>query len=377
MKFTDYVIIFFVVFTAFVTLAFFGADMTAKTNTVNIEYADKLKASCYSAMKLARVDNATGNVFPTNEKRDAVLETFYETLLKNFNAENSKTEGDVLKLRVPIVLLIDNDGYYIDRNISDSLAELEDPANTHESKVTSGLNAWAKGYGNYTVQFFLNNDVTVIDSGGNIFEGSRDAVIKALGSRDITAIKFLTGTELEFLSEKNSVIISEINSTIENFINTQNHMGGGNSYAIQMPVIKGEDWSRMLENPTLIAFLQGDQKNYGRNNLNVYAFAGAEISEGNKYFITRFVNARGETEVVYHVLDGNMRCDCGTVSEFLFPRDLKDRNGNTIKRFQIRGYRYVRDGHPSDNILISRFYQSMSECVAAGGGEPCPRCVGQ
>lgn len=377
MKFTDYVIFFFILFTALVTVSFFGANMTVKVNTVNTEYADKLKTSCYSAMKLTEVDTSTGNVFSSESKRDSTLNTFYETLLKNFNAENDKVEGSVVKLRVPLVILIDNDGYYLNLNVSDSLTELENPSNTSATKVTSNINSWAKAYGDYIVQFYLNNDVSVIDRNGITFEGSRRKVVNALGNQDISEIGFLAGSETDFLSEKNSVIISEINTAIESTINSQNHMGGGNTYAIQMPVIKGEDWSRMLENPTLIAFLQGDIQKIGRNNLNIYAYAGAEIAEGQKYFITRFINDQGETDVVYHVLDGNNRCDCGSISEFIFPRDLKDKDGNTIKRFQIKGYRYIRDGHPSDNILISKFYYSMSECIAAGGKEPCPRCVGQ
>ncbi len=379
MKFSTFLISFLLIFVCLISVVFFHTDMIFAVNTGNIEYGTKIKSSCYSAIKVAQVDSMSGTLWDTQAKRDLTLNTFYDVLLRNFNAENTYIDKNMIELRVPIVMLIDTNGYYINRNTSKDLNELSDPGATTDFKLMSSYNAWSKGYGDYIVQFYLNNYVSVTTSQGVVYEGDRYEVVEKMNQAglNLSSLSILSLSESRFLEEKNSIIITETNQTLESFINTQNEFSGNNTYAIQMPHIKGEDWSRMLENPTIIAFLQGDTRNYGRKNLNMYGFAGAELSEGNKYFITRFIGRDGSPHIVYHILDGNNRCDCGTVVEYRQPKAVYDNDGNVIKRFDTIEYRYIDADTPSMSMVIDRFYYSMTECVEAGGQTPCTRCVGQ
>lgn len=379
MKFSTFISSFLLIFVCLISFVFFHTDIISAVNTGNIEYGTKIKSSCYSAIKATQVDSMYGTLWDTQAKRDQTLKTFYDVLLLNFNAENTYVDKNMIKLRVPIVMLIDTNGYYINRNTSSNLTELSEPSETSDFKVITSYNAWSKGYGDYIVQFYLNNYVSVTTSQGVVYEGDRYEVAEKMNNAglDISPLSILSLSESSFLEEKNSIIITETNQTLESFINTQNELSGNNTYAIQMPHIKGEDWSRMLENPTIIAFLQGDTRNYGERNLNTYGFAGAELSEGNKYFITRFTGRDGATQIVYHILDGTNRCDCGTVVEYHQPKAVYDSDGNVIKRFDTIEYRYIDADTPSMAMVIDRFYYSMTECVEAGGQTPCSRCVGQ
>ena len=379
MKFSTFISSFLLIFICLISFVFFHTDMISSVNNGNIEYGNKIKASCYSAIKATQVDSMTGTVWDTEAKRDLTLKTFYHVLLQNFNTENTYIDKNMVELRVPIVMLIDTNGYYINRNTSSNLTELSEPGETSDFKVMTSYNAWAKGYGDYVVQFYLNSYVSVTTPQGVVYEGDRYEVVKEMNNAglDVSPVSILSSGESRFLEEKNNAIITETNQTLESFINTQNELSKNNTYAIQMPHIRGEDWSRMLENPTIIAFLQGDTRNYGDRNLNMYGFAGAELSEGNKYFITRFVGRDGATQIVYHILDGNNRCDCGTVVEYHQPKAVYDSDGNIIKRFDTIEYRYIDADTPSMAMVIDRFYYSMTECVEAGGQTPCSRCVGQ
>ena len=75
-----------------------------------------------------------------------------------------------------------------------------------------------------------------------------------------------------------------------------------NSFSTQ---ITGEDWARLIDQPTVVSFLQGLQTPYDTTYLNIYSFAGAEIEKEKKYYIAE----SGEGISCYH------EADCPYLSE--------------------------------------------------------------
>ena len=90
-----------------------------------------------------------------------------------------------------------------------------------------------------------------------------------------------------FNANKNEIIVREINEQCEYYINRHNVIGDSyeNQYTFEMPEIAGEDWARLLKNPTMITFLQGYSSKAENRYLNIYALGGGELVQNYHYFI--------------------------------------------------------------------------------------------
>ena len=80
--------------------------------------------------------------------------------------------------------------------------------------------------------------------------------------------------------------------TINYLLNTQ-YINIGSwrmGYVVSLSNIPGEDWTRMLKNPTIIGFLQGPNKNNLTDNLNVYGYAASEKIKGRLYYADETTN---------------------------------------------------------------------------------------
>ncbi len=371
MKMTDYILMYIAIGFCFGAIIFFNINLQGKAEILNTEYANKLAAACHDAaatIQKTEIDNY-GSAWSRQEKRKETLDVFYDTLAYSFNAEYS-TKFDEIVLYTPVVCLIDIDGFYISYNVVfDETGYVDIPANAMDRNAVLPINTWSApcpGSSGYIIRYRLNDNVDVITDENRVYSGERNEVfarIKADKERilagyhadDLNELKNLLTNDEVFVKERNNLIIRQINSQIEYYINQHNTIGDGyeQKYTFTMPEVSGEDWARLLENPTVISFLQGRSAKLKNRLLNVYSLAGGELAKEYHYFIT---NENGYKE--YHCLEA----PCGgRVTRHEGTRTVQYYEDNQLKQKTIPTVTYRYNGHE-----ISRMYSSMEECAREG-----------
>lgn len=377
MKLSSYLILFTGICICSFTILFYNVDKSNKVNRLNLQYAYNLSSACEDAMKT--VKGATleeGCVWGTKERRKNALNVFNQTLEYNFSSTYGTRKAE-LEVYTPMVCLIDNNGYYIQYH-----AKLDKDAHVPDEydklSAMNALNTWSRSYEIPIVtgevieaicSFHLDDTVKIVCSDGNVFEGERYDVHAQLertyGSGTLGNVKFLIDDDpdsMDFFNRtKNEIIVSETEQKLQYYINAINLLAdrGQVKYSLTMPEIAGEDWCRLLESPTIIAFLQGPGTNVFDKNLSIYALAGAEYKSGYHYFIVE--DKAGNK--IYHCAETEPKFE--TISH---TDTLEIIRGNESQTINYEYEKHMYDGEP-----IEKFYPSMELC-ALEGAEPC-QCV--
>lgn len=334
MKFTQVIGIFLSLFLLIALPVFFFTDMNTKAQISTTEYSEYLQSATNSAVAAATEYMNDGNLFETEDARNAAVNAYYNILIKCFNYDYS-TNMDMVKYYTPCIFLIDNDGYYIEYTETYSSGGYATYAD-----VITPINKWSAVYGDYYVEFHLDNSVKVIYK-GELLEGHYKDVYKKLGkpsallSGTAPELPNFSANEKDFSQTKYEYIINIVQDRLEYYVNTHQeffNQKGNVQYAFTLPKITGDDWGRLLDGPTVMGLLQGIQMPHSDEFINVYAFAGNELTEAQKYFILY-----DETYNLYYYHSGKHLHDMG------------------IDADRLTGY-------------------SM-ESTAKQGAHPCPECI--
>ena len=224
---------------------------------------------------------------------------------------------DMVKYYTPCIFMVDEDGYYVEYTETYK----KDGYSTYSDIITP-INKWSARYGNYYVEFRLDNSVRVIFN-NNIYEGVYSDVYKKLGSPSALhtgdsspnpELPNFAASEDEFASVRYEYIINDIQEKLEYYVNAHseffNHLGNV-QYTFTLPKITGDDWGRLLDEPTIIGFLQGVQVPHSDSFINVYSFSGNELTEAQKYYIVHdnawdlnyYHNAKHLTDMGFDIKD--------------------------------------------------------------------------
>lgn len=334
MKFSQVVALFLALFILLTLPVFLNTDVNAKAQISTTEYSQYLQSATEAGVSAASDYMFNGNLFASEEARNAAVEAYYNVLIKCFNYDYS-TKMDMVKYYTPAIFLIDNDGYYIEYTETyqkDGFATYTD--------IITPINKWSASYGDYYIELHLDNSVKVIYD-GEIYEGYYKDVYNKLGkpsslvSGTTPELPDFSAPETDFSQTKSEYIINQLQDKIEYYINTHQeffNQWGNVQYAFTLPKITGDDWGRLLDAPTIMGLLQGIQVPHSDQFINIYAFTGNEITEQQKYYI------------------------------------LYD---------ETYGLNYYHTGrHLTEMGLNPNDYQSYSmEGAAKQGAHPCPECV--
>ncbi len=382
MKLSDYLILFVFIFAAFGLLVFYGINTESKAAIATEEYTTKLTAACEDAIKATNLENVEKNsLWSENSERNKTLSVFYTTLRMGFNTRNTHSK-DEIKAYVPVVCLIDLDGYYISYNSAfddDGNVVTREGVNTDEAysqtMTVSPLNTWTSMVDNFIVQFYLNNYIKLTDThgtnAGNVYYGLRSEVYKKIKknsekdtTRVYTNILKLLNDDKFFDETRADLITDEINTNITYYINNENVLAKDLdiSYDYEIPVIKSEDWHRAITRPTCISFLQGFQMRTREEFVNVYSLAGGELIKRKNYFITQ----DEDKKLTYHLLQEGICSGTGNKIECEVKEGAVMVVGGEAEKYTDVTWRY-------NGIVINKFYNTMEEC-AAKGAIPCSCC---
>lgn len=293
MKMADYIIMFLLILVCLFTPVFYRSMLASQVSIESNKYSEYITTACYDAMQSA--DMTSGYCFASQPQRDKVTETFYKSLSECFNYK-STSQQQLLQYYVPCIALIDYDGFYICYT-QDTIAP---DGSIDYIQYTTPINYWTENYGAFRLVYRLDNRLEVTDKTTNTtYSGTNQEVYQ-----QILAHKGYVPTELQFLSNdqeytdtKSNAIVTATVLQIEYYINMHNDFYNHYDarYKFELPRVSDEDWARLLQNPTIISFLQGMQTEYGNSYLNIYAMSGAEMTKAIMYDI-----AQGSDGTLYY-----------------------------------------------------------------------------
>ncbi len=317
----------------FLSLCLLQSRKAAQYENANTGYAEKLQSACYDATKTINISSLHDGrgVWDSFSSRELTLDIFYRSLAFNLNRENAG-RSEIAEM-TPIVVLADNGGFYISYSACfDPIENIKTSNMADGRSVTSGLNTYAESYGNIAVRFFMSDYVEVILSDGTYISGTRQEVYSDLPDDAKITLSFMSSESL-FDENRVETISLRIEEVLNYYLNTQfiNVDAYNTGYQISIPRNPKETWARSIENPTIIAFLQGEQDYLEGRLLSTYAYAAGEMSVGDIFFIQ---------DGLYYRVDGSL---------------------NIQKVLENGIYRYFYNG-----VQIDQFYTSMKDCASTG-----------
>ena len=276
-----YVIIFMAVMMSLFGIVSSQTDLQTAANIKNRQYTKYLTSATTDAASEMVTEAKEAVVMPYKSSRERVVNTFFSSLAVNFGYD---TGEDLTKLRmyVPVVCMIDTDGYYIAYN-KDFITP--DGVPSLESAITT-INTWSNSTAHIIIRYYLGNKVDVTFNDNKFFTGKYseiyNEVLKQYGNSSVyvTELKSLGFNDrYEFERIRNETIIQDIQDKVEYYINNQNKVAAAlqPEYIFEMPLTKSDDWVRLLENPTVISFMQGIRISDTAKYLNIYSLGGGEV----------------------------------------------------------------------------------------------------
>lgn len=354
-KFSLWIILAWVFGMALIIMPFIYSGNTVHAGLINTEYANKLSSACYAGVQA--VDNknkslVTGGytgIWNKKQDRDESLNAFYRTLDYSFLLSDST--DDEIEVSVPIVVLVDNDGYYLtsDPLFDDARYSYAEKRKFNNEGQRSEFKTWAgPAKSGWIIRYCLNDYIFLISPKGRLYEGLRTDT--DLGneirsdSNYTTELGNFLWSDPKYEENKIIKIIDDIQTEMQYYANELNNAADPNSegYFITMPVVEKEDWHRLLHNPTVLGFLQGKNTKTGKMIVNTYSYSGGEIIPADRYFITESGGKK-----TYHSL----------------------RYESKLGRVSNSGGKYSYNGSE-----IKRFYPTMREC-ARKGADACKDCI--
>ena len=273
---------------------YFGIRETVNTvaSRLNTQYSKVLTSACRTAAEKMEYDESLYAVMGTEEIRENVINAFFNTFLISFEEATSEEDGVesnpsnnrvLLYKNIPVILLIDINGYYVWYNT------FEDGMLTAKVSSLTTYSETVQGDQIYYVRFFLGNRVQVSIKGDpTVYDSTPAEVYEQLGSP--SALSFMADYD-SYADYRNAYIANLVEEQIGYYINNENlerswaNQNRGD-YVFEMPEISMNDWMEMVEYPSVISFYQGKQLNNGSAMINTYAFSGSEFAPVAEYYVT-------------------------------------------------------------------------------------------
>ena len=232
--------------------------------------------------------------------------------LQNIYGKNNNTITEDKKVtnkyHLSTTFIVDWNGYYMEYQNSFQ----NENGNTESKEEMTSLNTWTETYGDYVVNFRLDEDVTVYHEQSTC-NGYYGDIYASLGSPE--ALSFMSDPEL-FKEERNITIASIMNEQVNYYANTKNTWFNtyNANYLITINSAYDNDEVGVMDMPCVIALSQGTQTLTYRNYTDIFAFTASDLSEDKLYYIKE--DADGS--IYYHSSDcpdAAGSTDTGTLSD--------------------------------------------------------------
>ena len=285
MRFQHFMLIFACIFLCTMIPTVFFSEISARSAIQNNEYSRYLVTATEDCIASVTEGDYNSYIFSTQKNREKAVDTFYNSLSRCFNYQYTTYESLVYDY-VPCLFLIDTDGYYIQYG-----EKYNENGEIIIKQITTSINKWAESEREFTVEYHLDDTVCVTKIGSDGKPVTHQGYYYDVYEKfDKDANLTLLNKSLdEFRTHKSEIIIRDLQENLEYYVN--NYQGFINrpesKYQFTLPRETGNNWARLIDNPTVISFLQGRHADINGSILNIYALAGSEIEINEKYYISK------------------------------------------------------------------------------------------
>lgn len=332
----------------------YTVDVQRQASKLNRIYSNALTTALDDAAGQMSYSETTQTAMGTEEIRNNIINTFFNTLSITFgynlittdeennelayelthDRKNSDTyvwsasdvERQGLYRHIPLILLVDNDGFYV--WYSETTTDINIEHGRISSKYTwseeSTIGRSSSSTYNCFIRYYLGNKVSIrvkttdssvtftgtiedvfnelIDNFGE--EHIKDSSLKRLFFEDQGYNESYDESKLYtyYAERRNHIVAESVEEYVQYYINNKNMMNSIDSESIseayssdrtyylndtnitfEMPELSDEDWMDMLQNPTVISFLQGLKVQDLQKTINIYSFSGSEYGKDAMY----------------------------------------------------------------------------------------------
>ena len=293
LKIEHFFILAAIVFLCFSIPFYYNSELISKTRSENQIAENNTLSSTATALDTVAVNTTMGELlFETSESRNKAIQAFFDVYNSGFNY-NSEASRESAKYHIPAMFLVDWDGYYIAY-----MQKYKNAGQTYYTQQVTEKNTWTEVYGDYIVNYRLDDQVTVY-FGGRTYTGTYKEVYKKLGnpnvaSSDNTSFKNGRPQNMKFMSdstkfqqERTTVITEQLNEQVVYYVNTKNvfYNTYDANYIITLPTSKDAGNASILDKPSLIAFSQGSEKLTVNGYTSIYTYTASDLLSAERYYI--------------------------------------------------------------------------------------------
>lgn len=259
-------IIFLIIIIPFI----FIQDM--KINALTALYNNKMELDkCFESA----LDDGISGLVEVDKNRQIILhkqnaiDQFYNSLYSNLSVVGNNNFTNLLKIYIPIILITDNDGFYIFY----STTEINDGDKILVQNF-SEKTAYLYEDEHYIYNFTLNDYIYIYNNKGfKISEGQFKDIISYLNN---SSLNYENYYEI-----KNNTITNIIEKEMNHYIKEHNHIAKqfGIEYEFWLPEIDQDDWYRTVGDISLMVIMQGYPFDMVGNRYNRIGITGSRIKK--------------------------------------------------------------------------------------------------
>lgn len=250
--------------------------------------------SLYTASADAIEQLATAGTYGTNTiHKEEVINTFYTSLYSNMGVISDRNAHAEIEMYIPVILLCDNDGYYI--YYYDEYKDTE--GKTYAKRIWSEKMPYFYQDDYFTYCLSLDDTITIYDR-NNLFPDTIPNVIVTdyhEVQTDVTYQEFRDSNpscmlfdDVTFNLIKKQTIINKLEEVLAYYTNQHNFIARQNGITYNFSFAPGseEEWAQYLDDVSMVVVFQGypygSDKNYTFNKI---ASAGANIIKKPVYYV--------------------------------------------------------------------------------------------
>jgi len=275
MKITNFVILFIAIILPFIVK--------------NVILGESLEQKAYNKLVIdgitdIAIDDAIdeliirGNYNEIIINKEAAAAAFFNTLYINFGATYSDTKQAMVDMYVPILVVVDYDGYY-----TLTLESYEnDQGMTLTKHIWSEKIPYTYAKDGYIYGFTLDDYMRIYNiATGEMLEGDYDDMIV-----EFEDFPFLSKAGFEL--KRQETLVTSIENEIRTAMNNHNSIASryGVTYEFYLPVLNDDTWNQCVEDVSLLAFVQGIPMGMAGDYYNQYAIGGSMVKKRTPYYIT-------------------------------------------------------------------------------------------
>lgn len=270
-------------------------DVTTNNLKAIIDNRDQIDHNLDTALddgvtKLAEVDDNNNIII----NKDAVVNSFFMSLYSTFAVISDKENQEKLNLYVPVITVMQEDGYYI--------------FYSDEFKGSDGCsyvaNRWSEKFpfyyedSDFIYRFTLGDVIHIYDK-NNLLSGGSDIVSYSMDYHDFQTdsafaafrtarpSSFLLNDELYNLIRKGT-IMNCLENSMAYYTSRHNRIASlnGITYNFSLPSVNEEEWEAYLNDIGMFVVFQGYPFGNGiGETYNKVAAAGAKVTKNEVYYI--------------------------------------------------------------------------------------------